>query len=54
MTGRCQVVGGGTVGKAGSVKQGDLDGIMTVFIAPKGTKSRPCRSQSVHSSDEAG
>ena len=37
------------------VNQGDLSGTRRVFIAPdKGTKSPPDRSQSVHSSEEAG
>jgi RNA-directed DNA polymerase len=37
------------------MKQGDLNGPSTAFIVPdKGTKSRPFRSQSVHTSEEAG
>jgi len=37
------------------VTQGDLSGKGLVFIAPRvGTKSQPGRSQSTHSSVEAG
>ena len=36
-------------------KEGDLDGYRTEFIVPdKDTKSRSSRSQSAHSSEEAG
>lgn len=49
-----QVFGDGMYGRSCSVNQGDLFGPRKVFIAPdKGTKSRPDRSQSVHSSEEA-
>ena len=47
--------------KVQHVKQGDLCGIQWEFMCRKAetighprTKSPPCRSQSVHSSDEAG
>ena len=49
-----QVFGDGMYGRSCHVNQGDLTGPRKVFIAPdKGTKSRPVRSQSVHSSQEA-
>ena len=38
--------------KVRCVKQGDLAGTETVFMLPEGPKSRPGRSQSVHSSEE--
>ena len=42
-------------GRLCRVNQGDLSGERLVFIALKqGTKSQPGRSQSVHSSEEAG
>ncbi len=49
-----QVFGDGMDGRSCDVNQGDLSGAGKVFITPdKGTKSRPGRSQSVHSSEEA-
>jgi hypothetical protein len=49
------VFGDGMQGRSRGVNQGDLPGVGRVFIAPdKGTKSRPGRSQSTHSSEEAG
>jgi hypothetical protein len=50
-----QVFGDGMHGSSCDVNQGDLSGKRQVFIAPnKGTKSQPGRSQSIHSSVEAG
>jgi len=50
-----QVFGDGMHGSSYDVNQGDLSGIRLVFIALKqGTKSQPGRSQSIHSSVEAG
>jgi hypothetical protein len=49
------VVGDGMQGRSCHVNQGDLSRQRWVFIAPGvGTKSPPGRSQSVHSSEEAG
>lgn len=48
-----EVVGGGMVWKAMYVKKGDLPGVSAVFMTLS-PKSRPGRSQSAHSSDEAG
>ncbi len=43
------------VGRFEHMKQGDLPGPETVFMChDRAPKSRPIRSQSVHSSDEAG
>jgi hypothetical protein len=50
-----QVFGDGTHGSSCDVNQGDLSGKRLVFIAPdEGTKSQSGRSQSIHSSVEAG
>ncbi len=50
-----KVFGDGMHGSSCDVNQGDLSGKGLVFIAPdKGTKSQPGRSQSIHSSVEAG
>jgi len=49
------VVGDGMQGSSRHVNQGDLSGPRWVFIAlVSGTKSPPGRSQSTHSSVEAG
>jgi ribosomal protein S12 len=49
------VFGDGMHGRLRGVNQGDLPGVRWVFIAPcKGTKSHLGRSQSTHSSQEAG
>ncbi|MBM4329865.1 MAG: hypothetical protein FJ117_01355 [Deltaproteobacteria bacterium] len=49
-----QVFDDGMYGRSCDVNQGDLSGTRRVFTAPdKGTKSRPGRSQSVRSSEEA-
>ena len=43
------------IGRFGDKTQGDLDDAEPVFIVPdKDTKSRSPRSQSIHSSVEAG
>jgi hypothetical protein len=50
-----EVFGDGMHGSSCDVNQGDLLGTRLVFNAPdKGTKSQPGRSQSIHSSVEAG
>jgi hypothetical protein len=50
-----QVFGDRMHGSSCDVNQGDLPGERLVFIAPrKGTKSQLGRSQSIHSSEEAG
>ncbi len=50
-----RVVGDRMHGKVRRVKEGDLPGTRLVFNAPdKGTKSQPGRSQSTHSSVDAG
>ena len=50
-----EVVGDGMHGSSRDVNQGDLSGKRLVFIALRvGTKSQPGRSQSTHSSVEAG
>jgi hypothetical protein len=50
-----KVVGDGMQGSSCRVNQGDLPGKRLVFTAPdKGTKNQPGRSQSIHSSVEAG
>jgi len=41
-------------GRLRAVKQGDLFGKRSVFMRPMAPKSRPDRSQSAHSSEEAG
>jgi hypothetical protein len=51
--GRQWVIGGGMIGRFDDVKQGDRDGNKSVFMLEE-PKSRPPRSQSIHSSDEAG
>ena len=47
------MLGGGTVGTVACVKQGDLSGSGTAFMLGIEPKSRPDRSQSAHSSEEA-
>jgi hypothetical protein len=50
-----QVFGDGMQERSCDVNRGDLSGERMVFIAPRaGTKSQPGRSQSIHSSVEAG
>jgi len=57
VTKRCWGASGGwrrNDGKVGYMNQGDLSGGPPVFMLVEQPKSRPLRSQSVHSSDEAG
>jgi hypothetical protein len=42
------------VGRFGDETQGDLGDIKPVFMLARGPKSRSPRSQSTHSSEEAG
>jgi len=49
-----QVFGDGMQGRSRNVNQGDLSVIRPAFILHRQTKNRAGRSQSVHSSEEAG
>ena len=53
LSGRRLVVGVGMIGSFDDMKRGALDGIKPVFTLVE-PKSRPSRSQSTHSSEDAG